>query len=124
MAATSPASPAEQVRAYFRKLTPVQRRAMRALQAAIRSAVPGSTHGFGYGIPAIAYQGKSLIAYAAWKDFESLYPVSAAMRRAGGAGFAKYYVPKATMRIPVGQPVPVALVKRIVKARVKEKNAS
>ena len=109
-----------QVRAYLAALPPSARKGLKQIQAAIRAAAPEAEEHFSYRMPGFRLDGKMFLWYAAWKNHLALYPITASIQRAHARALARYEVSKGTIRFPMDDPPPVALVKKLAKARVAE----
>lgn len=114
---------AAQLTAYLAALPPDGRRALRQLRETILQMAPAAEAAFSYGIPGFRLDGRVLIWCAAWKQHTSMYPMSPALRQANAAALAKYEQSKGTIRFPLAEPLPLALVKRLVRGRVAEVRA-
>jgi uncharacterized protein YdhG (YjbR/CyaY superfamily) len=87
------------------------------LRAAIRSAVPPeATETISYRIPAFKHK-RVLVWFAAFSNHCSLFP-TAAVIAAFENELKGFSTSKGTIHFPTDQPLPTALIKRLVKARV------
>jgi uncharacterized protein YdhG (YjbR/CyaY superfamily) len=94
---------------------------LQKVRAAVRTAAPReATEAISYRIPTFRYKG-GLVAFAAFSRHCSFFPMSLAVMAAFQDDLKKFYTSKGTIRFPVDKPLPAALVKKIVKARVAEK---
>jgi uncharacterized protein YdhG (YjbR/CyaY superfamily) len=118
-----PISPKAHVSAYFAALPAHVRRELKVLRGAIRAAAPGAVDTFGYGMPGYKLDGRGLMWYAAWKKHNSIYPLSDDAKRRFAAELEGYEMSNGTLRLPHDRPVPVSLIKKLVKARIAERKA-
>ena len=96
------------------------RSTLNRIRAAIRSAVPPeATEAISYRIPTFKYKGP-LLGFAAFSDHCSLFPMSPPVIEAFKNELKDYHTSKGTIRFPVDKPLPAALVKKLVKARIAE----
>ena len=92
------------------------------MRAVIRSAVPREAREtISYGIPAFKHRG-ILVWFAAFSDHCSLFP-TAAVIEAFQKELKTLQTSKGTIHFPLNRPLPVALIKKIVKARVAQLEA-
>ena len=86
----------------------------------IRKAVPNAEESISYKIPTYKLRGDPVIYFAGWKQHYSLYPATNHIVATFKDDLAAYEVKKGTIRLPLSQPVPAKLIKRIAKVRAKE----
>jgi uncharacterized protein YdhG (YjbR/CyaY superfamily) len=111
------------VDAYLADLPDDARATLEKIRRAIEAAAPKAIETIAYGMPAFDYAGRRLVYYAAFKKHCSFFPASYAVMEAFSEELEPYDVEKGTIRFPIGKPLPAALVKKIVKARVRETEA-
>ena len=93
---------------------------LKHLRAVIRAVVPAeTTEVISYGIPMFKYNGM-LVGYAAFKNHCSLFPTGSGVLDQFEKELRGYRTSKGTIQFPPDRALPDALVKKIVKARVKE----
>jgi len=93
-------------------------RVLRKLRSAIKKAAPLAKETISYRIPTFTLRGY-LVHLAAFKDHVSLFPSSSPMKAFRGE-LSPYKVSRGTIQFPLDRPLPLTLVSRIVKFRVKE----
>ena len=108
---------------YLAKVPEPARGTLNKMRAMIKAAAPAeATEGLSYGMPAFRYKG-ALVAYAAFKDHCSFFPMQASLIDAMKDELKGYRTSKGTLQFPLDKPLPAALVKKMVKARVAENEA-
>jgi uncharacterized protein YdhG (YjbR/CyaY superfamily) len=110
------------VDAYLADLADDRRAALETLRQTIKAAAPEATETIAYDMPAFRMNGHFLVSYAAFKNHYSLFPASGAVIEAIGRELTPYLVGSGTIRFPVvgSNPIPVALVTKVVTIRVAE----
>ena len=118
----SAAQAAGSVQEYLAKVPEESRPIFSKLRAAVRSAVPREAEEcISYGILALRH-GVVLVWIAAFSNHCSLFPTASVIAKFKSE-LNDYSTSKGTIHFPLDKPLPVALIKRIVKARVEEVNA-
>ena len=85
-----------------------------------RAAVPDTTEGRSYGMPALRLNGKPLVTFTATTNHCSLIPFSAAVVAAVAEALDGFSLSKGTIRFTAEHPVPDAIITRVVRLRATE----
>ena len=88
------------------------------LRQAIREAAPNAEEGISYQMPAFRLNGV-LAYFAAFRNHVGFFPTSSGVTEFREE-LSQYDISKGTIRFPLDKPIPLDLVKKIVKYRVKE----
>src|SRR5881275_1540661 len=107
---------------YLATAKPDQRRTLTKLRKTIRAVAPKAEECISYGIPAFRLNGRSLVFFAAWANHCALYPGSSATLKKFRNELRDFQTSKGTIRFSPGNPLPVPLVRKLVKARIAENN--
>ena len=111
---------AKTVDEYLENTPEPARGTLRHLREVIRSVVPKeTTEVISYGIPMFKYNGM-LVGYAAFKKHCSLFPTGSGVLDRFEKELKGYRTSKGTLQFPPDRALPDSLVKKIVRARVKE----
>jgi uncharacterized protein YdhG (YjbR/CyaY superfamily) len=105
---------------YFAALPSPVRKRMKEIRDMVRAIAPDAVEVFSYGIPGFKLDGKPLVWYAAFAHHTSLYPMTASIRKAHASALEGYKMSTGTVQFPLDKPLPTALVKRLIKARLSE----
>jgi len=92
------------------------------IRAAILQVAPDATEFISYGMPAYKYD-QTFIGFAAMKNHIGLYPFTGSFIAAHQKELAGYSTSKSAIRLPLDEPIPISLIKKIVKLRIKETKA-
>jgi uncharacterized protein YdhG (YjbR/CyaY superfamily) len=109
---------------YLAAVSDDKRAALQRLRRTIRSVVPKAEECISYGLAAFRLNGRPLIAFGAAEHHCALYPMSSATVRAHRDQLKGYDTSKGTIRFPADHPLPLAFVRKLVKARIAESQAS
>jgi uncharacterized protein YdhG (YjbR/CyaY superfamily) len=121
MKKVKPGATPQTVDAYLAALPEEARATLEKIRKTIKAAAPKATEGISYQMPMYKQHGM-LVGFAAFKDHCSLFPGAKPVATYKDE-LKAYKTSKGTIRFPIGKPLPAALVKKLVKARIDENEA-
>jgi uncharacterized protein YdhG (YjbR/CyaY superfamily) len=92
---------------------------LKNVRAAIRKAAPEAEETISYQMPTFKLNGKNLVHFAAYKNHIGFYPTPSGIE-AFKKELSVYDGAKGSVQFPIDQPMPLDLITKIVKFRVKE----
>jgi uncharacterized protein YdhG (YjbR/CyaY superfamily) len=112
-------APARDVDEYLAALSDDKRAALEKLRKTIRAAAPKAEECISYQLPAFRQNGM-LVAFGATANHCAFYLMSSSTVEAHKDELKDYDTSKGTIRFQADKPLPVALVRKLVKARIAE----
>jgi uncharacterized protein YdhG (YjbR/CyaY superfamily) len=106
---------------YIALAEPKLKKALKDIRKTIKAAAPKAEEVISYQIPGYKYYGM-LVFFAGWKNHISLYPApwgAESLKKEMSA----YEGSKGTIKFPLDKPMPLTLIKKMVKYRIKENEA-
>ena len=108
------------VESYIKDCTKEAQTHMRKLRASIKKAAPKAEEKISYGMVGYKLNGKPLVYFGGFKKHISLFPAGGSARNTFKKELAQYKGGKGTIQFPIDKPLPLGLITKVVKLRVKE----
>ena len=118
MKKAKPGATPQTVDDYLAALPEEARATLEKIRKTIKATAPKATEVISYQMPMYKYHGM-LVGFAAFKDHCSFFPGANPVATFKDE-LKAYKTSKGTIRFPIGKPLPAALVRKLVKARIAE----
>ena len=111
---------AKDVDAYLRGVEEPKRSTLQALRRTILEIIPEAEEVISYRVPAFRVQGKTVAGFAALKPHWSFLPFSGSVLPRLADDLHGYTMTKSALHFPVDEPLPKALVQKLIAVRLDE----
>lgn len=105
---------------YLAGLDEPKRSTLQHVRQSIRQVIPDAEECISYGMPAFRYQGKTVAGFAAFKNHLSYLPHSGSVLPALADDLVGYEQTTGSLHFAVDEPLPSALVAKLVTTRLKQ----
>jgi uncharacterized protein YdhG (YjbR/CyaY superfamily) len=112
--------PGNEIDAYLDALEEPKRSTLARLRDTIMAIVPDAEQCISYGMPAFRLRGKTVAGFAAFKNHLSYLPHSGSVIPQLGKELEGYTSTSGSLHFPVDQPLPEALVRKLLAVRMAE----
>jgi uncharacterized protein YdhG (YjbR/CyaY superfamily) len=112
---------ADSIDEYLAGFPPATRVVLEELRGIIRAAAPDATETISYAIPTFDLNGRHLVHFAGYPGHVGFYPTGKGVE-AFKDELTAYKGGKGSVQFPLSVPLPVDLIRRIVRHRVEEES--
>ena len=109
---------------HLKKFEISQRAILQNLRELIAAELPTATQTIKYGIPTFLINGVAIIGFDGYKNHNSIFPYSGALNETLKSELVQYEQTKGSIHFDVQKRFPKPLLKKIIKARIVQINAS
>lgn len=117
---TKPRIIAKSIDEYLAAVSEDKRAALEQLRQTIKSVAPKAEECISYELAAFRIDGRPLVAFGASANHCAFYPMSSITIAGHKKALKNYDTSKGTIRFHADKPLPAALVRKLVKARIAE----
>ncbi len=104
---------------YIKSFSKSEQEKLRQMRDLVLKLVPSGEEAIRYGMPTLRLNNKNLLHYATFKNHFGFYPAPSGIK-AFQKELSKYVTSKGAIQFPIDKPLPINLIIKIVKFRVKE----
>jgi uncharacterized protein YdhG (YjbR/CyaY superfamily) len=108
---------------YLEKVTDEHRQLLEQVRKTVLAVAPDAEECISYGLAAFRLNKRPLVAFGGWASHCAFYPMNASLVKTFKAELKDFKTSKGTIRFSKEQPIPAALLKKMVKLRVRENRA-
>lgn len=112
--------PSRDITAFIQSSPAAARPKLRQIRRIIKKAMPGSKEVISYRMPAFALNGKPLVGFAGFRRHIGFYPMSGSFLNSFKKELKGYKTSKGAVQFLIHKPLPVALIKKMVRARMRK----
>ena len=105
---------------YLARVGQPKRATLQKLRQTIRDILPDAEEVISYGMPAFRLNGKVIAGFAAFKNHLAYLPHSGSVLAELGDDLAAYTSTEGSLHFPIDRPLPKALVKKLIAARLRQ----
>jgi uncharacterized protein YdhG (YjbR/CyaY superfamily) len=109
----------QSIDAYISDFPAETQKVLKQVRSSVKKAAPKAEETISYGMPAFTLHGSYLVYFAGYKNHIGFYPAPIGIELFKKE-LSKYKSGKGSVQFPLDEPMPLALITKIVKYRVKE----
>ena len=110
----------QDIDSYLATVDKPKRTTLEELRRSIMAVIPDAEQCISYGMPAFKVQGKAVAGFAAFKNHLSYLPHSGSVLERLADDLAGYQSTKGSLHFAIDEPLPPALVTKLVETRMQE----